>query len=129
MSPERRRSLLSSLVSTAVDAGCFALASLALAGTALVAARWSAGALGAATSFGLNRCWVFRTRDASLWRQGARYVLTAFSAVTLATGLFWALARATSLDVRLLHLGSLGAVWLCFTFPVLRGWVFADAPA
>lgn len=129
MSPERRRCLCASLVSTAVDAGLFALASLVLAGVALVAARWSAGFLGAVTSFGLNRLFVFRRRDEPLWRQATRYGVTALLAVSLATALWWALARTTPLDVRLLHLLSLGAVWLAFTFPLLRRWVFAPRSA
>jgi putative flippase GtrA len=126
MSPERCRSLLASLVSTALDAGLFALATLALVGSSLVAARWSAGALGAVANFGLNRCWAFRHRGGHLGPQAVRYGVTAVLAVTLATALWWALARTTPLDLRLLHLLSLAAVWLAFTFPLLGRWVFAQ---
>lgn len=128
MSHERRRSLCASLLSTAVDAGLFALASLALAGAALVTARWWAGAMGALANFGLNRCWAFRQAGSTLGRQATRYAVTAALAVTLATALWWVLASTTTLDIRLLHLVSMAAVWLAFTFPLLRGWVFASRP-
>lgn len=129
MSPQRRRSLCASLVSTSVDAGLFALASLVLAGIALVAARWSAGVLGALANFGLNRLWAFGAQGDSFGRQAARYGVTAILAVSLATALWWVLARTTPIDVRLLHLVSLAAVWLAFTFPLLRRWVFAPKTA
>lgn len=129
MSPQRLRSLFASLLSTALDAGVFAIASLALVGSSLVAARWSAGALGAMANFGINRCWAFRHVEGSWGRQAIRYGATAALAVSLATFLWWVLAQSTPLDVRLLHLVSLAAVWLGFTFPVLRRWVFATPRA
>ena len=129
MSPERGRSLVASLLSTVVDAGLFTLASLALVGSALVAARWWAGALGAVANFGLNRFWAFRAGRGSIRHQALRYGVTAAIAVSLATALWWALAHTTPIDVRLLHLVSLAAVWLAFTFPLLRRWVFAPKTA
>jgi putative flippase GtrA len=119
------RSLSVSLASTAVDAGLFCLCTLLLAGgTALLIARWVCGAFGAVSNFVLNRCWAFRERRANLWRQAGRYALTALLAVSLASGVWWLLRLATGWDPRLLHLGSLALVWLSFTFPLMRRWVF-----
>jgi putative flippase GtrA len=124
VSPARRRSLAASLVTTALDAGLFALATLFLAGPPLTAARWGTGALGAVANFLLNRRWAFRVRGQAALPQAGRYALTALAAVSLATAIWWMLSAATGRDPRLLHLASLGVVWLGFTFPVLRAWVF-----
>lgn len=128
------RSLLASLASTAVDAGLFCLCTLLLAGgTALLAARWACGAIGAVSNFTLNRCWVFRARFGrtnGIWGQAGRYAVTALSAVSLATLAWWLLRRIIGGDPRLLHILSLALVWVCFTYPLLRGWVFrAGKPA
>lgn len=122
----RRRSLLVSVATTVLDAGLFALGTLVLAGPALVAARWASGAVGAAANFALNRTWVFRPRDERARGQALRYAAAAACAVTLATGLWWLLRSATGWDPRLLHLASMAAIWLAFTFPVMRDWVFRE---
>lgn len=122
----RRRSLAVSLATTALDAGLFALGTLLLAGPALVAARWASGAVGAAANFALNRSWAFRGPGGHTIRQAARYAAVAVAAVSLATLLWWGLHAATGRDPRLLHLVSLAAVWLVFTFPMLRRWVFRE---
>jgi hypothetical protein len=36
------------------------------------------------------------------------------------------LRAVTGLDARLLHIPSLAAVWLTFTFPLMRAWVFRE---
>ncbi|MBI5500266.1 MAG: GtrA family protein [Deltaproteobacteria bacterium] len=123
--PARRRSLLVSVATTALDAGLFALATLFLAGPALAAARWTSGAIGAIANFALNRRWAFRTRDQAALPQLGRYAVAASAAVTLATLVWWSLHAATGWDPRLLQLASMAIVWLGFTWPVLRRWVFA----
>jgi putative flippase GtrA len=120
----RWRSLSVSLATTALDAGLFALCTLVLVGPLLVLARWLCGALGAASNFLLNRVWAFGARRGRLWAQGLRYAATALVAVTLATALWWLLLQLTGWDPRLLHPLSLALVWLGFTFPTLRRWVF-----
>jgi putative flippase GtrA len=125
----RWRSLSVSLLTTALDAGLFALCTLVLVGPLLVLARWLCGALGAASNFLLNRVWAFGTRRGRLWAQALRYAATAVVAVTLATALWWLLLRLTGWDPRLLHPLSLALVWLGFTFPALRGWVFRQRRA
>jgi putative flippase GtrA len=111
------------VATTVIDAGLFALCTLVLAGTALVAARWTCGAIGAVANFALNRAWAFRARNGSPGPQAARYGLTAFAAVSLATLAWWLLREATGWDPRLLHLMSMAVVWVAFTYPLLRSWV------
>jgi len=125
----RLRSVGASVVSTAVDIGLFALLSFALTGLVSSAAllaglRWLSGAAGALANFALNR-WAFGAARARLGQQGLRYAAVAAAAVTLAAGVFFMLARLTPADPRLLSVASLALVWLCFTFPLLRRWVFA----
>ena len=120
----RLRSLLVSVVTTIIDAGLFAICTLLLAGIALLGARWICGAIGAVCNFLFNRVWAFHADDDGPWRQAGRYGVTALASVTLATALWIGLRLLTGWDPRLLHLVSLGSVWLAFSFPMLRGWVF-----
>jgi putative flippase GtrA len=114
-----------SVLTTLVDAGLFAFCTVLLpVGWALLLARWACGAIGAACNFALNRAWAFRAGGERIGRQAPRYALTALAAVSLATAIFALLRAASSWDPRLLHLGSLGLVWLAFTFPMMRRWVF-----
>lgn len=126
MSRLRQRSLAVSLATTALDAGLFALGTLFLVGPALLALRWLSGAVGAVANFSLNRAWAFRGLGGHAARQAGRYAVTALAAVTLATLAWWALRAVTGWDPRLLHLVSLAGVWLVFTYPVLRAWVFRE---
>ena len=120
----RLRSLAVSLVTTLIDLGLFTLCKLIVIGSALTWVRWLSGAVGAVCNFLLNRRWAFGALEGRATRQAVRYGLTALCAVSLATAIF-ALGRLlTPWDPRLLHLLSLGLVWLGFTFPMLRGWVF-----
>ncbi len=123
----RIRSLAVSLASTALDVGLFALCTFLLAGfTALAAARWITGALGASCNFALNRVWAFRSTGTSAVNQAWRYALAAACAVTIATALWILIHSLTGWDPRLVHLLSMALVWLGFTYPLLRGWVFAE---
>ena len=123
----RLRALGVSLCTTALDAGLFALCTvLLISGSgAMLAARWWCGAIGAVANFVLNRKWAFDAGDRPVWAQAGRYALTSLIAVTLATGVWWLMRAGTGWDPRLLHALSLGLIWLGFTFPVMRRWVFA----
>ncbi|MFC1654443.1 GtrA family protein [Myxococcota bacterium] len=126
MRSTRIRSLAVSLASTALDFGLFALCTFLVAGfTALAAARWITGALGAGCNFALNRAWAFRSTDTNVFGQAWRYALAAASAVSMATILWVLIHSSTGWDPRLVHLVSMALVWLGFTYPLLRGWVFA----
>jgi putative flippase GtrA len=128
MRSTRVRSLATSLISTALDFGLFALCTFLLAGfTALAVARWITGALGAGCNFALNRAWAFKSTDGSMFGQAWRYALAAVSAVSMATLLWVLIHTLTGWDPRLVHLVSMALVWLGFTYPLLRGWVFAKA--
>ncbi len=126
----RLRSAGVSLATTVLDAGLFALCTLFFAGgIALLVARWLCGAVGAAANFSLNRAWAFETRGRGLLGQAGRYALTSLVAISLATLCWWLLRLATGWDPRALHLLSLGLIWLGFTFPVMRRWVFRTSHA
>ncbi len=121
----RLRCLGVSLLTTALDAGLFALCLLTLAGRTLLVARWVCGAVGAVANFALNRGWTFDAGRAGTGRrQLCRYALTAAAAVTLATAIWWLLGLCCGWDPRLLHLLSMALVWVGFTYPLLRRWVF-----
>ena len=127
MSSTRIRSLAVSLASTALDVGLFALCTFLLAGfTALAAARWITGALGAGCNFALNRVWAFKSTETNAFSQAWRYALAAASAVSIATILWVLIQSSTGWDPRLVHLVSMALVWVGFTYPLLRGWVFAE---
>ncbi len=129
-----RRSVSVSVASTTLDFGIFALASFFVIGPALVLARWLAGAVGAVANFTLNRRWAFasgrpgerRTRS-PLGAEAGRYTLLALGSITLATSIWWFLSRLTPLNPRVLHPISMALVWILFSYPLLRRWVFRDA--
>ena len=138
MERTRVRSLLVSALTATLEITAFAFCTALLAGRALLAARWAAGASGAVANFLLNRRWAFRRRDVRARGQAARYAVTALAAVTLATTVWWSLVTAAPVDPRLAHMASLVGVWLVFTYPVMARWVFVlpaqrapatDAPA
>ena len=130
ISHTRKRSLGVSLLTTVLDAGLFALCTLFFAGgAALLLARWLCGAVGAVANFSLNRAWAFDARGAGVLRQAGRYALTSLLAISLATAVWWLLRLTTGWDPRALHLLSLGLIWLGFTFPMMKRWVFRAPPA
>ena len=125
-----RKALGVSLATTVLDAGLFALCTLFFAGgAALLAARWLCGAVGAAANFFLNRAWAFDAGGEGLLGQAGRYALTSLAAISLATAVWWLLRLTTGWDPRMLHLLSLGLIWVAFTFPVMKRWVFQTTGA
>jgi putative flippase GtrA len=124
----RLRSMSVSLLTASGEALLFALLTLVLAGTTtLLLARWVCGLLGAAGNFALNRLWAFRSTGQKVHAQAGRYALTALSAVCLASLAWWSMVVATGWDPRLVHLASMAMVWLVFTFPMMRVWVFRSS--
>lgn len=126
------KSVLTSLGTSALDVGLFALASTFVGGLALLLARWLTSAVGALANFAINRRWAFAASDAEhakLSRQAARYGCVALVSITLGTASWWLMRQLTPWDPRLLHVLSLALVWLVFTFPALRGWVFSRRKA
>lgn len=121
----RLRSMASGLLTGTVELTLFALCTLVLAGgTALVAARWLCGLLGGVANFLLNRLWAFGAAAQPARGQAMRFAAAALGAVTLASACWYGIYTATGWDPRLVHLASIVLVWMTFTFPVLRGWVF-----
>lgn len=118
------RSLGVSLVTVTLEIILFTLSTLVLAGKALLLARWICGGTGAVCNFLLNRAWAFDSGRRGSWTQHWRYAVTAISAVSLGTALWWLLVFITSLGPRWMHLLSMATVWLSFTFPMMRCWVF-----
>jgi putative flippase GtrA len=130
MKGPRVRSLLVSLLTTAIEVTLFAVCTFLWFGsTTLVVARWLCGTLGAGCNFILNRAWAFRDDRSCVARQMGRYAVAALVAVSLATFLWWSLFRLTGWDPRLVHVLSMAMVWLGFTYPMLRGWVFRPTPS
>ena len=130
MSATRLRSLLTSIGTTVIDAGLFALCTVVLSAALLPVARWSCGAAGAVANFLLNRHWAFAARRRRPPRpQVVRYALTAALSLTLATALWCGLRSLLAWDPRMLHLLSMALVWPAVTFPLLRYWVFPPEPA
>lgn len=126
MSRTFARSLATSLITTALDAGLFALCAALLPAPALVIARWISGAAGAVANFAINRTWSFGARAGgdAVMAQAGRYAAAATVSVTAATALWWVLEQATGWDPRPLHLASMALVWPVVTYPLMRFWVF-----
>lgn len=120
----RLRAALVSISGTAVDFALFSACTLVLTGGPLLATRWLCAAVGGVLQFWLNRRWAFCAQDDRCQPQLAKFALTASVSITLSTLVWWVLCRTTGWDPRLMHLLAPAVVWIGFTFPVLRGWVF-----
>jgi putative flippase GtrA len=129
MSKTKRRSLISSAVTTTGEVATLWWASLFLVGPSLVAARWLLGMCGSAVNFRLNARWAFADADGSRRGQAVRYATTLLLAVTLSTLAFGALLRATPIDPLAAHMTTMMTTWLVFTYPCLSRWVFAQNPS
>ena len=126
MSKTQKKSLLVSILTAGCEIIVFGLFASILFGPLLIAARWMVGATGATANFVLNRRWAFETRDQSASQQATRYVATATLGVSLATFLWWIIVQSTGWNPRAVHVGSMMAVWLGFTYPMFKLWVFAE---
>lgn len=129
ISPTQKKSILVSIVTAGCEVIAFCICSVLIAGPVLMAARWLLGVTGAVANFTLNRRWAFaesRAHDATA--QGLRYALTVGAGVTLATLLWWAVVSLTDWNTRVVHVVTMMAVWLSFTYPMFKVWVFAQDP-
>lgn len=116
------------LLTGSAEIAVFALCTVLIAGgSALVVARWVCGLVGGVGNFLLNRLWAFGAARAPARGQVARFAATALTAVSLATACWYVLYTLTGWDPRLVHVASIVIVWMTFTYPVLRGWVFRPA--
>ena len=128
MSSTRRRSLTASLITAGTELVVFAACAALLGGKALLAARWLVGASGSSANFVINRRWAFARRDTPKRQQGTRFALATVAAVSLATAA-WAGLVHLGVDPRVAHVGSMAGVWLVFTYPLMKTWVFRPADA
>ena len=126
MSKQRLKSGAISLFTAGGEVVALSLATILLAGPALVAFRWFGGLFGSTCNYLLNRHLVFAEQKSPGERR--RFATTTVVSVTLSTGLWVALIAATAADPRVLHPVSMMSVWMLVTFPMMRGWVFAESP-
>ena len=120
----RTRSMITSGSTAGAELLVFLMASTVLNGAALAAARWLIGASGSGVNFAVSRRWAFAPTGARKRAQGARWALISLSAVSLATLLWWSVVHWAGVDARVAHVGSVLGVWLFYTYPLMRRWVF-----
>lgn len=124
MGDPKKKSVLVSVLTGSGELAVFSVCSFVLVGPALLAARWLVGATGASVNFVFNRRWAFEATHERKRAQSARFAVTALLAVSLGTTLFWAAGVLTHADPRALHGLSMGTVWVAFTYPMMKRWVF-----
>ncbi len=129
MSDTRNRSILASVLTAGGELIVFAVATLTLPAAWLIAARWVVGATGSALNFVVNRRWAFEARGQRKRGQAVRFAFATVVAVSLGTLLWWVGVSRTTIDPRLMHVASMVAVWLVFTYPVMSRWVFTNRRA
>lgn len=122
------RSLLASVGTGGLEIAVFAICAAVLPGRTLILARWLVGASGSTANYFVNRRWAFAARDAAKRQQGWRFAVATLAAITLATVL-WTVIVELGLDPRVAHVASMGGVWLVFTYPVMKRWVFSARSA
>ena len=124
MSPTRKKSIAVSLFTAGLELLALKACTVALMGPILLVMRWLVGAVGASLNYLLNRRWAFRARHESSTTQGARYAIIAVSGVTLGTITWWFALKMTTLSSPGAHVLSMVAVWLLFSYPMFKHWVF-----
>ncbi len=125
------RAAVSSLAATIVD-GVFyqlMLAFLTRAGTAsaYVTAALVGAVAGAVTNFVLNRYWAFRSKGKRIWVQGTQYAVGSLLTLLLLEAFLWFLIEKVGLDARVAWLPAKVVVWIAFSYPFQRVFVFAGA--
>ncbi len=124
MLSSRKKSALVGLLSAGIDAGLFAACTLFWAGmSVLVIARGLCACASAIFNFMANRSWAFNSTG-KVRKQLIRYVVAAATGIGMTTTTWWLIQSRTGWNPRLVHLLSLLLVWMFFTYPVLRRWVF-----
>ena len=82
---------------------------------------------GAIANFGLNRRWVFRSKGASLWVQGANYAGVWLATLLLLRMLLWFMIDRLGFDARVAWLPAKLVTWAVFSYPLQRVLVFREA--
>jgi len=82
---------------------------------------------GAVTNFGVNRRWVFRSKGASLWAQGANYAGVWLATLLLLRMLLWFMIDRLGFDARAAWLPAKLITWAAFSYPLQRVLVFKEA--
>jgi len=125
------RAAVSSMAATIAD-GIFYQVVLAIPmrageGGAYAAAALVGAIVGAVTNFLLNRHWVFRSRDKALLVQGSQYAVGSLLTLLLLEVLLWILIDRLAFDARLAWVPAKIVVWIVFSYPFQRVFVFAGA--
>ncbi len=124
MSVLRAKSAVVSVVTAGCEVLALSLATLVLAGPALVAFRWIGGLFGAGANYLLNRTFAFAADRDERPGEIVRFAATALLSVTVSTTLWWTLVGLTGADPKVLHPCCMMAVWTTLTYPLMKRWVF-----
>ena len=126
MRNQRVKSAMTSLMTAGGELAILTIASAFFAGPAFLAARWMIGATGSTANFFINRRWAFEAHTGGR-TQATRFAVTVVSAVTIASLLWWVALNLSHSDPRIVHVVTMMTVWILFTFPMMKHWVFACA--
>lgn len=124
MSQLRARSALVSVLTAGLETGLLFVAAAFIAGPTLVVLRWIGGVVGAGANYTLNRFWAFDPSREADRAQVVRFAVTALSSVTVSTTVWAILCACTGAHPCVLHPLTMMGVWMVFTFPLLKRWVF-----
>lgn len=119
-----RRSLLTSLLTTALDFGTL-VGLTELGHVDYVVATWIGTVVGSLANFSINKLWAFEARAIPAGPALARFVAVQAGASALHTLGVWALTRFLRLPYPLSKLAVATAVYLGWNFPLNRWFVFA----
>jgi putative flippase GtrA len=118
-----RRSLLTSLATTALDFGTL-VALTELAGVDYVLSTWIGTIVGSLANFTVNKVWAFRAREAPVFHSLGRFAVVQAGASGLHTAGVWALTRFVRLPYPASKLIVAAAVYLGWNYPLNRRFVF-----
>lgn len=121
------RAILSSVVATGADAATVALV-VSLSRVSLPWATAFGCLVGACVNFTLNRTWAFRARGGALPLQIRRYVIASSTSAVLSAGGVAVLGMLPTVPDPVAWLVVRGVVFLTWTFPLFRTYVFPSAP-
>lgn len=120
-----RKSLSVSILTSLLDLSIFTLASLLFIGPALVFSRVFSSTIGALSNFFLNQRWAFKHRvRRKTSAELGKYALTALGAISLGTLIFCLFIQIFPTYPKTIHIVSLALVWLSYSYPMMKGWVF-----
>ncbi len=123
MSRTFRRSLLTSLLTTALDFGTL-VGLTELLGVNYVLATWIGTVVGSLANFTINKLWAFSAREAPAVPALGRFVLVQTGASAWHTAGVWALTRFGRLPYPASKVIVAAAVYLAWNYPLNRWFVF-----